>query len=260
VSATESTLRRQTSSKMVYDRRGEGPTVVLLHGWALNGRLWMYLEERLVPGHETVTPDFPGFGRSDGLGGPYDVARHAGAVCELLVEADLRDAVLVGFAYGAAVAMRAALADDARISGLVLVGTPRAGHLPVDRMVQSMRRDWPSYARRSAEALCKGQSEATVRWMESMFAATRLPVAIETWIDISTFDPAPLVEDLAVPSLFLHGEHDEFSPLAVAEECAARARNSRVAVAAGANHLVPIDAPEWTHEQILAFVAEVTGS
>lgn len=243
---------------MVYERDGIGARpVVFLHGWCLNGRMWMYIQRQLAEHFDTVAPDLPGLGHSDILAGPYNVERHANSVQDLLNEADLEDVLIVGFAYGGAVAMHVALASP-RVSGLALIGIPKTGQLPDDRMLRAMQRDWPEYARRSAQAICKQpQSDATLRWLESMFVASRLEVAVETWSDISGFDPLPLAERLEMPTLFIHGDEDDFTPLSVSEEAASLAVEGQLAVASPCGHLVLLDQPDWLHDTLYSFLTEV---
>jgi len=242
---------------MVYDRRGAGPAVVLLHGWSLSGRMWMYEEAALGGRYDVITPDLPGLGRSDGMAGPHGVASHAAALLALLAEAEAQDVALVGFAYGGAVALLAARRDASRIAGIVTIGIPRSGGLPVDRMLKSMHRDWPAYARRSAEALCPGQSEATIRWLETMFVANRLPVAAETWADISQFEPLSVVGEIDLPILFVHGADDTFTPAVVSRECSEAAPRGRLAVVEDTGHLVPIERREWLHLTLTDFLEEI---
>ncbi len=107
-SASEGTWLSASDGVMRYSRRGQGKPVVLLHGWCLNSALWTYAEEALVANYDVITPDLAGFGRSAGVGGPYTLDRYANDVTSLLRSAVVANAVLVGFAFGAAVAMAAA--------------------------------------------------------------------------------------------------------------------------------------------------------
>jgi pimeloyl-ACP methyl ester carboxylesterase len=234
-------VRGVTASGVHYGRRGSGPAVVFLHGWCLNRELWMYEEERLAGTHTVVTPDLPGFGRSSDLDGPYDLDRHVTAVAELLEELELSDVTVVGFAFGAAVAMALAARDDERLGGLVLIGVPSAAHSPYDRMPRAMRRDWPEFARRSAHAICKGPiSDASLDWLARMFGATALPVALETVGVLGRFEPADVAGDVRVRSLFVHGELDDVVPVQISETCAASMPDAEVRVIAESGHLVQI--------------------
>ncbi|HUN99067.1 MAG TPA: alpha/beta fold hydrolase, partial [Bradyrhizobium sp.] len=196
------TRRSQTSTGMVFYTRGDGRPLVLLHGWCLNRKLWLYAEEALAGEFRVVTPDLPGFGQSDYLAGPYSLGRYGDEVKVLLVEAGLQDAVLVGFAFGAAVALEcAATAPDVR--AVVAIGVPGASCSPYTRMPRAMRRDWPDFARKSARALFHTpQSEATLQWLESMFASAPLPVALETVKVLASYEPEKTVARVKAPILF----------------------------------------------------------
>lgn len=253
-------VRRTTSAAVVYERRGSGRPVVLLHGWCLNRRLWTYEEELLAADHDVITPDLPGFGRSDGLAGPYDMQRYVDSVDGLLTELDLTDVVIVGFAFGAAVAMSLAAADDSRIAGLALIGTPSAAVFPADKMARSMRRDWPDFARRSARVLCKQpQSEATIAWLEAMFGATPLTVALSGAALLGEFEPEPVAPNVRVPALFLHGADDDVIPLSVSERCSELAPRGRLEVLPDAGHLAVLDQRQLLHDALVKFSAECQG-
>ena len=169
------TSRSQTSTGMVFHTRGDGRPLVLLHGWCLNRKLWLYAEEALADDFRVVTPDLPGFGQSEYLAGPYSLMRYGDDLRVLLAEAGLRDAVLVGFAFGAAVALECAAKSPDNVRAVVAIGVPSSRCSPYTRMPRAMRRDWPDFARKSARALFHTpQSEATLLWLESMFASAPL--------------------------------------------------------------------------------------
>jgi non-heme chloroperoxidase len=228
-----------------YTARGAGPAVVLLHGWCLSSRLWEVQEEALLGDHRVVCVDLAGFGRSSDLAGPYDIERHAADVAALLDEIEVDDAVVGGFAYGGAVAMQLAATRSERVRRLVVIGIPSGATAPYDRMPRSMRRDWPDFARRSAEAICKQQqSEVKNDWLAKMFGATPLPVALATVAVLETFDPVSLAPRVAVPTLFLHGADDDVVPVAVAEACVAAMPAATLTIVPESGHLVVVDQPD----------------
>jgi pimeloyl-ACP methyl ester carboxylesterase len=253
-------VRQVTSGGVVYERRGSGRPVVLLHGWCLNRRMWTYEEELLARDHDVITPDLPGFGRSDGVAGPYDLAAYADSVQALLAELELSDAVLVGFAFGAAVGMSVAARGDDRVAGIVLVGVTSGAAFPADKMIRSMRRDWPDFARRSAQVLCTRHSDATVSWLEAMFGATALPVAVDAAALLGEFEPEPLAPALPVPALFLHGADDDVTPASLSERCAALAPQGRVTVLPDCGHLAVLDQRQGLHDAVVGFLADVHGT
>jgi pimeloyl-ACP methyl ester carboxylesterase len=241
--ATVTPTAATSANGLHYTVRGSGRPVILIHGWCLSGKLWLYLEEDLAADHLVVCPDLAGFGRSP-LVGPYDLSRLADDVLSLADELGLEAPILVGFAFGAAVAMELAASSPGRSGGLVLIGVPSGDTAPYDRMPKAMRRDWPEFARRSAAAICKQpQSEATLAWLEQMFVSTALPVAIETVGVLERFDPSALAPGVRDRALFVHGRDDDVVPLAVAERCVEAAPSAELAVVDDSGHLVPYDQP-----------------
>jgi haloalkane dehalogenase len=102
--------------------------VVMVHGNPTWSFLWRKVIARL-PEFRSVAPDLLGFGLSDKLRhhSEHSLARHGGAVAELIEALDLRGVVLVGQDWGGPIAALAgALLDSpsgGRIAGLVLANT-----------------------------------------------------------------------------------------------------------------------------------------
>lgn len=113
--------------RLTYDVRGEGPVVVLLHGFASNARInWErpgVVDALVDAGHRVVTYDARGHGRSDA---PHDPAAYSGGAmvgdARALLDALDTDLVdLVGYSMGAQVAAGVAMVEP-RVRRLVLGG------------------------------------------------------------------------------------------------------------------------------------------
>jgi pimeloyl-ACP methyl ester carboxylesterase len=135
---------KSTSRGITYTQRGVGPAMILVHGWCLNRTLWTYHEESLASsGYHVISPDLPGFGDSRVLAGPYDLDRYVDELATFIQELGLDRVVVVGFAFGAAVAMALAARDGSRIAA-----TGDAARLAGFRMEVSAR-DLQAAAERS---------------------------------------------------------------------------------------------------------------
>jgi pimeloyl-ACP methyl ester carboxylesterase len=219
--------------------------------------MWMYQEAALVSEHRVLCLDLPGFGDSASVAGPYDLDRYGAELLAFLSEVQLEGALVAGFAFGAAVAMAAAAADDSQIEALVLVGTPSAATAPYDRMPRAMRRDWPDFARRSALAICKQpHSNATLSWLEAMFGGTRLPVALETVMLLAAFEPLPIAPNVRVRSLLVHGANDDVVPIDVSRASAAAMPDGHLVVVEDSGHLVVLDQKDRLTELIQEFATK----
>jgi pimeloyl-ACP methyl ester carboxylesterase len=252
-------LRKRTERGLIFERRGSGRPIVFVHGWCLNRELWTYAEEALVDSFELITPDLPGFGESAALAPPYSLDRYAEELSRFLAELELSDAIVVGFAFGAAVGMKVSAAGSPQLGGLVAIGAPSAAHSPYERMPNAMKRDWPDFAMRSGAAICKQpQSDSTLQWLGRMFGATPLRTALATVAELGRFEPAEIAAEMTVPTLYVHGAQDDVVPLAISEQCAAAAEDSELAVVPDCGHLVPIDQKEPFHELVREFAGRST--
>ena len=87
---------------------GEGPLVVLLHGFPETWWSWRYqLGPLAAAGFHVVAMDLRGFGDSDQKG-PFDLATHVADVCRLIESLGERQARIVGHDWGGAIAWQLA--------------------------------------------------------------------------------------------------------------------------------------------------------
>jgi pimeloyl-ACP methyl ester carboxylesterase len=111
------------------DVQGDGPPVLLLHGWPDSHRLWRHQIEALVAaGFRTIAPDLRGFGASDR---PADVDAYGlfttfGDVIAILDHLGVERTHVIGHDWGGALAWVVAAAAPDRVDHLAAlsVGHP----------------------------------------------------------------------------------------------------------------------------------------
>ncbi len=79
---------------------GEGPPVVLLHGWPQHWWIWRRVIPALAEERRVICPDLRGFGWSEAPAGPYEISELAGDVLALLDALELDEVDLVGHDWG----------------------------------------------------------------------------------------------------------------------------------------------------------------
>jgi pimeloyl-[acyl-carrier protein] methyl ester esterase len=89
---------------LFHEARGQGPDLVLLHGWAMHAGIFAPLVARLEPHFTLHLVDLPGHGRSAGAGLPLRLASAAEAVAAVVPAR----AMWLGWSLGGLVAMLAA--------------------------------------------------------------------------------------------------------------------------------------------------------
>ena len=111
-----------------YEVTGEGPPVVLLHGFPDSGRLWRHQVPALAEaGFQVIVPDLRGYGRSDKPEDieAYSLMRLAGDVMAILADQQIPRANVVGHDWGAALAWALASLVPGQVDHLV---TLSVGH------------------------------------------------------------------------------------------------------------------------------------
>jgi 2-succinyl-6-hydroxy-2,4-cyclohexadiene-1-carboxylate synthase len=234
---------------------GEGPRLVMAHGFTQTGRVWGLLDRRLAADHRVVKVDMPGHAGSTGV-----VADLTGGA-RLLAEAG-EAATYLGYSMGARFCMHLALARPDLVDRLVLISgtagiddpTERAARCRADEALAAeldpldgragmsvaafLRRwlDGPLFAGISPEAT--GFDERLRNTGSGLASSLRLA-------GTGTQDPLwARLGELTMPVLVITGERDgKFTALGrrLAEAVGANATHS---VVAGTGHSPQLQRPD----------------
>ena len=112
--------------ELAFERRGEGPPMLLIHGFGGYSYSWRHIIDPLSRSHTVITIDLKGFGKSPRpRDGAYSLRDQAQLVCKFVEQHNLRNLTLVGNSFGGGVALMAAVSllneSEPRVSRLILV-------------------------------------------------------------------------------------------------------------------------------------------
>lgn len=116
--------------ELAWERRGNGPPLVLLHGFPLDHSIWNDALPMLENDFDLILPDLRGFGESSMLESPYSMKDLAGDIASLLDSFGVEKAHLAGHSMGGYVGLAFAKAFPQRVNGLALVASQAAGDSP----------------------------------------------------------------------------------------------------------------------------------
>lgn len=237
------------------------PHVVLVHGSLDRSAGLLKLSRRLDERFRVTRYDRRGYGRSIGLGGPFDMEAQVADLTEVVVDAAVR-CVVVGHSYGGNVALAAAARHPESIAGVVVYEAPLSW-LPW----------WPqSTAGADARAWQHDPEEAAERFMRRLIgdarwdrlpASTRRsrraegPALIGELSDLrerAPWQPAAI----SVPVLPMCGEHALEHHRRSAEVLGEWFAVEPV-VLAGARHFGPNTHPDAMGDTVAAFADRVLG-
>ena len=115
---------------------GQGPAVVLLHGFGDTGDMWAPLAADLARDHTVVVPDLRGMGLSSRPAGGYDKRTQAADIRSVLTALGLDRAAVVGHDIGTMVAYAYAARYPEKTEKLVVMDAPVPGIPPWDSIVR----------------------------------------------------------------------------------------------------------------------------
>ena len=229
---------------------GEGPAVLLIHGWALDLDMWVPQFAALAGRYRLIAFDRRGFGLSSGT---PDIEEDLADIDELLARLAVERVAIVGMSQGARVALRWAIASPGRTTSLVLDGPPRdllaigrpqgeitlAAYRDLVRKegITAFRREWLEHPLMQLHTH-DVHARALVREMVARYPGHDLLA-----------DDSPQVgriadlNRLAVPVLIVNGEYDSDTRIGAGAELARALRHARLAMIPGAGHLSNLDNP-----------------
>jgi pimeloyl-ACP methyl ester carboxylesterase len=116
---------------------GSGSAVVMLHGFADTGDMWVPLASALYKNHTVIVPDLRGMGLSSQPKGGYDKKTQAADIAMVMDKLGVHKADLVTHDIGNMVGYALAAQYSDRITNWVIIDAPLPGIGPWDEILKS---------------------------------------------------------------------------------------------------------------------------
>lgn len=245
---------------------GNGPPLVLIHGWLFSGAVWQSITAELNQQFRVHCLDLPGYGSNvDSVCEPYDMEQLVAAISPLVPD----DSLLVGWSLGAMIAMQLAINEPERLRGLVLISaTPRFTTAPdwihgtppqqLSDFINSVQTDYAGTIKRFVNTQTKGvpQAAVTLRFLHRILAAEPQPAPaslIGGLHLLQTLDYRAELGRIIVPTLAVHGREDSVIPVAAGEHLARHIGESRWQCFSDCGHVPFLIQPRLVAQTIKEF-------
>ncbi len=246
------------TSRIYYEEQGSGTPVLVLPGFAGSIEEFSALREALVAaGYRVIAADLPGSGRSEPQPRTYTATYYeddARSFVALLQHLATGPTHLIGFSDGGITALLMAALTPGATRSVVTWGAAGTISDPSGHLVEAMYNviDHPIPPLQGFhDFLIATYGEANARVMTQSMANAKTDI-IGAGGDVSLSKAG----NITSPVLLIAGEHDIFTPPALASELAARVRTAEVLVAEGAEHNVYAGRPEWLTQTILDWLGK----
>ena len=242
-----------------YEDSGDGPALILTHGYASIGRMWEPQRKPLNDaGYRLVSWDMRGHGETESPADPaqYSEALTIADIGGLMDLLGIEKAVVGGLSLGGFMSLAFQLAHPDRVRALLLCDTG-----PGYRSDEA-RAKWNRMAEKSAVNFeAKGldavgrspEVQAAVKYHKSAAGLANSARGMLAQVDSRVIDHLP---DIDVPTLIIVGEHDE--PYHGASQyMQSKIAGSRLETIPGAGHAANMDNPEAFNRVVLEFLASL---
>jgi 3-oxoadipate enol-lactonase len=259
-----------STTRLAYIDRGQGPTVLLVHGFPLDHTMWDPQIEALAERYRVIAPDLRGFGQSPlGTGDASQgvtMEQYADDLAELLDALKIAGPiVLAGLSMGGYIAWQFVRKYPGRLRALVLLDTraaadseeARAGRL---KMAENVA-EWGSA--RVAEMMGPRLfSERAFQQRPEIIAAVRRVVENTSPAAIAAAqrgmaarpDVTNLLPTIRVPTLVMVGDRDVISPPAEMQAIAAAIPHAQFVVIPHAGHMTTLENPAAANQALARFL------
>jgi pimeloyl-ACP methyl ester carboxylesterase len=263
MSGVEFTRIEVDGHSIAYRQAGEGPALVLLHGFLCDSRCWRRQLEDLSDHLRVVAWDAPGSGSSSDPPDPFTITDWSHCLAHFLDLIGVERAWILGLSWGGLLAQAFYPLYTSRVSGLILADTYAGwkGSLPASACEQRL-------ARCEHDSLLPPE-DFVRQWVPEMFtnnASHDLLAEMSAIIGdfhplgfrlmakaLTDTDTTDLLPKIEVPTLVLWGDDDRRSPISIAEQLRDAIPNAELAILANAGHVSNMEQPDLFNAEVHRF-------
>lgn len=253
--------------RVAFERRGEGPPLVLLHGWPLDSREWRRQMDGLADEFTVVAWDAPGAGRSSDPPETFRLAEWADCLAEFIAALGLGRPHVAGLSWGGGLALELYRRHPTIPRTLILVSAYAGwgGSLPAEVVEERLQlylrnselppHEWvPAVVRTLLTDRATGNMVDELTSILSEFHPAAMRVAERAFAEADLRDVLPHID---VPTLLLYGDEDVRAPKYVWEPLHSSIPGSKLVVIPGVGHMIDIEAAERFDSEVRAFLPAV---
>ncbi len=254
--------------KIAYDRAGQGPPLVLMHGIGADASAWRTQLGGLSDAFDVIAWDAPGYRRSDDPPHDWPMAEYADALAGFLDGLGIAKAHLLGQSWGGVLAQEFYRDHADRVASLILSDTTLGGdttradgEIRLQARLHALETMTPAaYARaRAPQLLALHPSPDVLREVETMFARIHPAGFRSAAIALAHADVRDVLARISVPTLVLCGEQDQVTSPAIGTRLIGEIANARKVIFPGVGHLNNMEQPDQYNATVRAFLQAITG-
>ena len=245
------------------DTGGDGPPVILAHGFLMDRSMFDRQIEVLTPTYRVVTWDERGFGRTEFDDQPFTYWDSARDLLGLMDHLGIARAVIGGMSQGGFVSLRAALLAPERVRALILLDTAATAQRPeAAEQEQQMAAMWLEHG--PVDELTAAVADLIIadpvespRWIAMWKARPKELMRHPSACLFGRDDLTDRLAEITCPALVVHGVDDTALPMEDAHRLAEGLPGAGPVVEVPGAHAANLTHPGPVNDALLQFLAEL---
>lgn len=254
-------------TRVRYVDEGEGPPVVMIHGFASSLETWAPVIPEVRVAHRVLALDLKGFGWTDRPPGDYSPEAQARLVLALMDQRGIARAAFVGHSYGASVVLAIALLAPERVTRIALYDAwvyssqlPTFFHMArADGVGEAMFSIW--YGERAEDRIALAfhdRAFVTQALVDDVGRALERPgtyaAALAAVRAMRYEDQQARYREIEQPALLMWGREDRVTPVDVGERLARDLPGARLVVYPACGHFPMIEHARQSTRELIRFL------
>jgi pimeloyl-ACP methyl ester carboxylesterase len=252
-----------------FERHGSGAPLLLLHGIGSSSRAFRHQLSDLADVFDMIAWDAPGYGQSeDPATAEFSIEDQADRAAQLLGELQLDSAHVLGVSMGGVVAQAMYHRHPERVRSLVLCDTnPGGGALPEPERSERVRQRVDNLMRLGAREMARQRAPVLVtpeappsliQELAEIMAEVRPAGYCAAAVALGSTDLTPLLANIWVPTLVIHGACDRVVPLDTGRGLAESIPGARLVVIPDAGHVANQERPAAFNAAVREFLSALS--
>lgn len=242
--------------------------ILFLHAFPLHSGMWDAQQLALAGTARCISFDVPGLGRSPLPLAPNMLEHWVDDVFALMDYLHVGRAMLCGLSMGGYIALRAVERDASRITGLVLANTQAGADSNEAKLkradgIRKLRHDGvvayvDNFIKVATSEHTRAHDPSAVAHARKLMLDSSIDGMVSGLTGLATrTDTTESLQNIAVPTCVIAGEHDAITPPTVMRAMSDKIRTANFHQIANAGHLSNLEAPEAFNRLLLDHVRRV---
>jgi len=230
---------------------GKGFPLVLVHGFLGSSKMWKLQIEYFKKNYRVVTPDLPGFGKSNKSESCNSITSMAKIITECLKKKKIEKFYLLGHSMGGMIAQEIMKIERKKVSKLICYATGPIGEIPgrfesIEKSLEKLKKNGlHKTANRIAKTWFVQKEDAKYFYLcsdagktTSLKAAENALLAMKNWNGLEN------LKNIKTQSLIIWGDQDKSYNFDQVDTLNNNIKNSELIIMKGCSHNIHLEKPE----------------